>query len=794
MPGALNYLRAQGESIVPRPILIGLVMVLTTAVLAVAFWVLAGEEPERSAAPQHTGRFGDAPGPVVPLSESFHQSLQSLGPPAPSVTGAARRPPGKRPAPLGSLGVRDDDPPLAADVPRAARLLGHVYRHWAGAPVVDVAVRAELAADDPLADQIWLVNTDAAGRFLFDFPQDVQLKGLHVAALEAGEASTRALSLDQDVTLVWGGLHEVWMEVPDAGQLVGRVVDEAGQAVAGATVFTWDGHPSRPRTPSSDPPVESSVVTGGDGHFALPTPERRFVVSAEAPGLVCATPLHGETRPGQSVEGLLLVLHSAHPLDGVVSGPAGEPLAGVQVSARPASSHPEALRLTAVGATPFGVKVVTKTDQHGAYHFETLAGQRLLIRAISPRHLSESQLHDPRNGPLHLELAGGASIAGTVRGLAGEPVTGAQVQLRVVGYRTTTTDTDGRFALLGLEEASCLSLLVTAPGHAVQVVQVPDLQAEEGRLLEVTLEAARALGGRVVDVEGVAVAGARVVIEGDRRLGSSPTWGTPQTWEREFGLHQAHTDHTGRFRIDGLYEGQFQVSADDPLGDRGADAIDVSSGDLEIQLKLLPRDRPTAMIVGSVRDALTDRPVTRFDVMLQTLSWRFDYPRRREEVHDAQGRFACPGVELGHVRVVVEAEGYLSWSAILSPPVVAKLDVLLQAGRCLWLRLIDERGEPHVGVTVRFRDEDGQPLVVEGGPTGGFGILLSDGHGEVRACGLPAGLVKVTSRPAPPASEPEVSVFDYGEDLTTTVDLTEEPALVQTIVMPRPELRDDEER
>lgn len=116
-------------------------------------------------------------------------------------------------------------------------------------------------------------------------------------------------------------------------------------------------------------------------------------------------------------------------------------------------------------------------------------------------------------------------------------------------------------------------------------VEMPDPRATE---FVVRLPRARAIEGRVVGADGVAVAGARV------GAGFSVPLESPQGFPQDAALTWSGAD--GKFRLDGLGEGRFWVGAQVPGGWRAATPVEVESGATDVAIVVEPV-RPLRIVV-----------------------------------------------------------------------------------------------------------------------------------------------------------------------------------------------------
>lgn len=316
-------------------------------------------------------------------------------------------------------------------------------------PVSGARIVAEAGEGESL-QIVARATTDAAGRY--------QLRPL------AGTVTVRALSRDlgeaeRAVTLAPGAAprREISFELARLeAELSGRVLDEGGFAVKGATVRVLAG----PRT------ARRQLVTGEGG---------RFAVAAEADGhyrIEVASADHPRTELTlESGREATVVLAAAGAISALVrDADSRSPLAGLRVTAR----GPRRARATAV------------TGDGGIGELAPLAPGRWTLsvhaRGYTPATVALEVGAGTRATPT-LELSRGAVLAGVLRDGDGVRVAGAEVRC---GRVSTTTDGEGRFRV---EDAPTGAVEIWAEeGDASGVLELEVAPGDELITLELRLE------------------------------------------------------------------------------------------------------------------------------------------------------------------------------------------------------------------------------------------------------------------------------------------------------------------
>lgn len=324
--------------------------------------------------------------------------------------------------------------------------------------------------------------------------------------------------------------------------LRGRVVDERGDGVPSATIFS--GPPGAPIL------VDVLAQSDGDGYFTVPDlpDEEVLVLQARAARHVASLPTRVSMPPADLV---VLQVSRGRTLTGrVVDEDSAEPVAGAMVGAS------QRLQRSMGGATMIGMgRTATgaETDEKGTFLLEGLPpGEAItvLVRAAGyqPQSLDIDLAERDEHALLTITLQRGLVIAGRVVDEAGAPRPGVQVECTAATMTTggelmgfvppTTTSAEGRFRFEGVGAGQWQVVARNDEGATAREV------VEAGRddvVLRLTLPGS--LRGRVVGEDGAPLAGAEVRLLGAREG------------------KQATADGLGAFHLTGLAPGGAQVTA-----------------------------------------------------------------------------------------------------------------------------------------------------------------------------------------------------------------------------------------
>ncbi len=431
----------------------------------------------------------------------------------------------------------------------------------AGEPVAGAAVRAQAETGrrrrPPLGRPAAAAPdavTDATGRF-------------QIGGRAAGEPLTLLFTAAGYVAARLDGVRPpsdtpLRVVLEPGGTVRGRVLDETGAAVSGASVEIAGGARAQPGDSlSARPGVGRTASTDSEGAFAVAElPAGPATVRVVADGFPPTEPRPIEVSPTEEPPPLVFVLAGGAAVEGRVSTADGRPLAGVKVS---------------------GDEAVADSDGAGDYR---LTGLPLGPIALTARHPERGELTrtievTPGVQRLDWTFAAGGEVAGWVVDDAGSGVAGAEVALRSFGAggRRSVSGADGAFRLTSVSPGSYL-LSAARDGFtesAPAVVTVAANEVVEG--LEIALTRGATIAGRVLGLRTGELA--RVVVdardaEGRERNG----------WVAD----------DGSYAVEGLAAGAWLVTASLDSGRRAVSA----------RVALAPGDR-TALRDLEFRDGLT---------------------------------------------------------------------------------------------------------------------------------------------------------------------------------------------
>ena len=417
-----------------------------------------------------------------------------------------------------------------------------------------------------------------------------------------------------------------------------------------------------------------------------------------------------------------------------------------------------------------GVRVMTDifdrtavTDAEGKWHFDEAPADLtgLMFRVshvdyVEEMHYARAEMPTEqfRNGTMAMVLKKGIRVEGVVTDHEGKPVADAEVlpgRDRVgSGVKPSfRTDAAGRFSMVRAPEGRA-SITVKAEGHAPALVEFPAMEGMGP--LQIILDPARQIRGRVVNLSGEPLAGAIVFAD---------TWRHHRTLE----LH-LKTDDEGRFEWK-------NAPADEVLFDfvhheyRSWRRIPLTASDEEHVIVL----RKPLMMRGTVKDARTGASIDSFSIITGEMHDNHRIYWRREGALDFSGgsflwRFMGDTGGGGVSLMRAEAEGYLSGvSRIDDSEEEGVLNFLLEPGPATSGRVLCADGSPASGAKL---------VVVSGSSAHIQGKELNASHGNMELAADAEGKFNFPSQEPPYAI---VAVHETGCAVATAEEFAQNPVL-----------------
>ena len=570
-------------------------------------------------------------------------------------------------------------------------------------------------------------------------------------AIEGVEPGTVRLTVSASGYLP---LERSGVEVPAGKDLEGlELVVRAGAAVVG-TVFAPDGGPAvsaQVRVVSEEDRGNSIVffddggVTDGDGNYRLGgVPVGEHTIEATHAdydrGVAGLTVRPGENR-------LDLRLGGGRQVSGRVVAPLGEPAGGANVFLSPqgrfwgsehSATSDDAGQFT-IDGVPDGVYDVIAT------HPDFGDG-----RAASPVTIAGAPV-----AGVTVELSAGASVVGALRGLSLAELSRVRVSAYQEGqrWRDGSVSYDGRYRVAGLAPGEwTVSARVDGAGRQARGrVSIAAGSAEEA--LDLDFEGGLAVSG-VVRHAGRAVDGAVVMLRGEGVSSGG----------------NARTDFTGRYRVENLRPGEYDVEVFAPQsGMRHHETLTLDADrELDVELR-------STRVAGVVVDAESGDPVSGAAVKLEPVEEGHAgfVPFGGDVTTDDAGRFVVGAAADGSWRLSAQKAGYARGEVTVSVSgtPVEEVEVRLRPTQGVTLEVSRLVGAPPAEVQVAVLDGTGR-FVSGGGYTTGE-------RGKVRLSTLPPGSWELLVRSEDSATA-RVTVLSPGP----TVGVALAPQAILEVVVP----------
>ncbi len=582
-------------------------------------------------------------------------------------------------------------------LPLPLTLAGRIVDSQGRKPVTGALV---WASADPGA----FVRTDAGGRFRLTVPTR---RRFEAEVLAAGFLPRKVAIPGPQLA----GGQALTVALDRAGALRGQVVDPQARPLAGVLITAVPAAARGDRALDPSDPVAERTVSDAQGRFELRLlrPAQDYEVRARRNGSFPTARTATVGDPAEPPHRLTLVLAPARGARGRVQDPEGRPVAGAEVTLRPAlrPGAPRALPLSGEAPAAEPEAPTVRSDETGAFTLTACpaAEIELTVRraGFAPALLPALRL-PAGAGPADLGtivLRPGVPLTSRVVGPNGRPAGGAEVFAlrdpvdvngvgRVLGKRkpAATAGTDGRFTIQDLSPGTPIHLAVRAAGYLTARVRAvrPPLAAP----LVIRLEPENLLAGRVVDGQGEPVAGARLELRWQAILPEDPDirLGDPV-------LQSARSEADGRFTLRGIPAGGslLGVSAQGFVAREGIE-VDLprpaAAGELRLEL-----DRG-ALLQGRVSTTAGD-PVPAVHVALGGAS----------ASTDDDGLYWLEGAKLGRQEVLFfhPSRGRIQKDFDIQPG-VNMLDISLDPGVEVTGRAVDDRGRPLSGARIELASWD----------------------------------------------------------------------------------------
>jgi len=552
------------------------------------------------------------------------------------------------------------------------------------------------------------------------------------------------------------GQEGITLELRPNTVVEGRVVDESGAPVAGASVRSMSG-----MLFGDGPRRGGEAETDESGAFRLEglSPGQIHLIARAEDRPLRGTPEPVTVGEGETVSGIEIVLARAARITGVIVDPAGTPLAGATIRLR---DH--------AGDGGRGGRSSATSGEDGSFVLPAISPDPDAIEPLLHAHVEHPAHAEAESAPFTLRpgididlgtiaLVEAVTISGRITDLAGAPIEGAEVHLVRGGVEQgssefefevitasigagggspqiirhgapggTTSDAAGDYRLRVREPGS---FRVAAGAEGCQRAESAEIAVGDRSIagIDIALPPALQITGLVVDELGLPCEGVAVRATAEGRGGSS---------ER--------TGPDGRYRVDGLTAGPHLLDLAGEGWSLAGDPPQAEAGETGVTLVA----RRPGRIAGRIVDAASGRPVTTFTVRSApdlrgggVFSFGFDLGG--VEYHDPDGRFLLEGIAPGSHRITAKAPGRVEGKATVevASASTTEVTIALELAGIILGRVVDSAGAPVEGATVTW-----ERIAEDGGASDespaeefavAFSVGMEGGGGAFHIRGLGAG-------------------------------------------------------
>jgi protocatechuate 3,4-dioxygenase beta subunit len=494
-----------------------------------------------------------------------------------------------------------------------------------------------------------------------------------------------------------GAVQTLDIDLEPGATVTGVVLDEQGRPAAGAFVACRD--------------VVAPATTRPDGTFTLsPAPrDARLAVMAWRHG-TALTQTRVDTSSGGAVADVELRLRPAMIVSGRVESPDDVVPEGaiVQVADASVLSQPQSLT---DGQWSYAVRFPVSADGRFQILVPPLAADEIVVRAAAPGLAPEfSRALDTgrkRHDGVRIRLGIGTSFRGRALDEAGRPVEGALVRLHpldrgadadqaVLAAVVATTGTDGVFRVDGLRAGRAVVVVGKGEAAVSRVVRISSATD-----LEFVLPATTEISGVVVLEDGSPATDLLVSVQPREE-----PYGADAPLRPVAALPEGvRTDERGRFRIEGLPPGAFDLTVrsapDAPHSIVTTTRTGVEAGTTGIQIAVARGGEVEGVVVDASGSPTTGAHVSINDLGGSSVAY---------VQTGADGRFRCTGLPGTRVRVVasVTDERGTSAEGVAEVAVGARgVRIVVDDSRIVQGRVLDPSGDPVTEGSVAAIPEDG---------------------------------------------------------------------------------------
>ena len=443
-----------------------------------------------------------------------------------------------------------------------ARIWIRVLREEDNSPVVGCPVSLQWTRQGQSLGRI-TSETDEAGMARFPVEARLFVQGIKVM----GSASNAPLQIPLSKVFQVGDHDPIEVHVKRPAVFKGRVIDEEGNSVPGASIQVW----AEKRWAIEGISGKEPTVTGtadANGNFGVGgMPGGPFVLSATADGMFAVQRAMGGNGFGEVLENIEIVMARSSMIQGDVldennNGVGGATIEVGEAKRRVRHTKTSDPRLTYIPPRQW----IVQTQSDGGFVIPSVPqGATWNVRIRHDDFLDSFSKFEADLGVARFYLERGLELHLLVTDMEGKKIGNGSAVLLSKNNRWQTV-LGGSAVIRGLVEDPDAILMVHSVGHAVKTIWPVEMNTADAPM-EIMLEPAHPIVGLVKNGSGDAMPNVRIQIKGLDLFEPDLMVAYPGLLpEKVFAFDERVSDEEGAFRLPGLYAGRYELTATAPDG------------------------------------------------------------------------------------------------------------------------------------------------------------------------------------------------------------------------------------
>ncbi len=572
------------------------------------------------------------------------------------------------------------------------------------------------------------------------------------------------IDISKNLDLTPGETQRYSVRFPGLATIQGFALDPGGNPLVGVRLQYW----GKDRVKSVD--WREAGITDEEGSFQFDGIEGRYTIAAYPKGFPVLRVDCEDTLASASRD-LVLQYPPCRTVSLQVLDGNGE---AIEAATLEYSQGNDSSRISRSNGRTFSFSrhEVGLTDQDGMIQVSARVDTpwELSLSHASIRHLSITIPAMVEEYTFQVPLPSGVSFHGRVLGPTQNPIVGARVRAWAYDpskyedgdpskwsnsrpevsrpWKESVSDENGAVTIHHLPESAQGYLLVEAEGMAYTSLEGVSFPGSHDGL-NIQMERALPISGRLLDREDIPVPGRVVEVQGHPAFGRQETW---MNLPYYFNTYSVRTNADGDFSFPGLKPGIWTINVHRIGGFSPAALVEVTSGIQDLIIHLGDGLSDLINISGTVVDAVTRKPLSEFHGVLAWLKTQDGVPTGAVSSTDFQSpqgenRFLFSGLEVTSSALQIDAPGYSQWTELI--PAIAgeyKFEVALIPAVAPKIRILDSSANSVVGIRVTAFIGDDREIVFHKNSAGimrelGFPwpptINVTDQGGMVSLVGIP---------------------------------------------------------